>query len=102
MIAIKFHAPKDLLHFSVNITMPDGRNGLYESVLLHLNPRQFQRGGHLVLNDKMDKMWGNNVSVPLSTLPMIFGIDASTLVVQINEEGFDVFVEGAHCAGLEH
>lgn len=47
-------------------------------------------------------MWGNDLSVPLSTLPLMFGVQACTLVVQINEEGFDVFVEGQHCARLEH
>ncbi|KAL3823179.1 hypothetical protein ACHAXA_010063 [Cyclostephanos tholiformis] len=101
-IAIKFHAPKDSSRFSLNIATPDGRDGWYDNVLFHFNPRQFQRGGHLVLNDKTEKMWGNDVSVPLSTLPVMFGVDACTLVVQINEEGFDVFVEGVHCARLEH
>ena len=101
-IAVKFHAPKDSSRFSVNITTSDGRDGRYDDVLFHFNPRHFQRGGHLVLNDKTEKMWGNDVSVPLSTLPVMFGVDACTLVVQINDEGFDVFVEGVHCARLEH
>jgi hypothetical protein len=101
-VAIKFHAPKDSSRFSVNITTPDGRDGRYDDVLFHFNPRHFQRGGHLVLNDKTEKMWGNDVSVPLSTLPVMFGVDACTLVVQINGDGFDVFVEGVHCARLEH
>jgi hypothetical protein len=101
-VAIKFHTPKDSSRFSVNIATPDGRDGRYDDVLFHFNPRQFQRGGHLVLNDKTEKMWGNDVSVPLSTLPVMFGVDSCTLIVQINEEGFDVFVEGVHCARLEH
>lgn len=101
-IAVKFHAPKESSRFSVNITTSDERDGRYENVLFHFNPRHFQKGGHLVLNDKTEKMWGNDVSVPLSTLPVMFGVDACTLVVQINDEGFDVFVEGVHCARLEH
>ena len=47
-------------------------------------------------------MWGNDINVPLSTLPLIFGKTSCTLVIQINDEGFDVFVEGKHCARLEH
>lgn len=47
-------------------------------------------------------MWGNDISVPLSTLPLMFGKTSCTLIIQINEEGFDVFVEGKHCARLEH
>ena len=32
----------------------------------------------------------------------MFGKTSCTLVIQINEDGFDVFVEGTHCARLEH
>ena len=56
----------------------------------------------MVINNKIDGMWGNDLAVPLSTLPLVFGKVACTLIVQINEEGFDVFVEGVHCARLEH
>lgn len=102
-IAIKFHAPKDSTRFSLNITTPDGaRDGRFEDVLFHFNPRQFQRGGNLIINDKTATRWGNDISVPLSTMPYMFGIESCTLVVQINNDGFDVFVEGVHCARLEH
>lgn len=47
-------------------------------------------------------MWGNDINVPLSTLPLMFGKTSCTLVIQINEDGFDIFVEGTHCARLEH
>jgi hypothetical protein len=40
--------------------------------------------------------------VPLSQIPIMFGQSSSTLLVQINGEGFDIFVEGKHCARLEH
>lgn len=99
-LAIKFHAPRESSRFSINIASPN-HNG-YNSILFHFNPRQFQRGGQLVINNKVESMWGNDLSVPLSTLPVVFGKQACTLIVQINEEGFDVFVEGVHCARLEH
>ena len=99
-LAVKFSAPQESARFSVNIATAD-HNG-YDSVLFHFNPRQFQRGGQLVINSKEESMWGNDLSVPLSTLPLVFGKAACTLIVQINEEGFDVFVEGQHCARLEH
>mmetsp|Transcript_25265 Transcript_25265/g.41004 ORF Transcript_25265/g.41004 Transcript_25265/m.41004 type:complete len:603 (-) Transcript_25265:168-1976(-) len=99
-LAIKFHAPQESARFSINIATPH-HNG-YDSILFHFNPRQFQRGGQLVINNKKESMWGNDLSVPLSTLPLVFGKTACTLIVQINDEGFDVFVEGVHCARLEH
>lgn len=55
-----------------------------------------------MLNDRKEGMWGNDINVPLSTLPLMFGKVSCTLVIQIREEGFDVFVEGKHCARLEH
>ena len=42
------------------------------------------------------------VSVPLSTIPLIFGQTSCTLVIQINCEGFDVFLNETHIARLEH
>ena len=99
-IAIKFHAPEESQRFSINIAAPNNDN--YNDILFHFNPRHFQRGGQLVINDRKESMWGNDISVPLSTLPLMFGVQSCTLIVQINEEGFDVFVEGVHCARLEH
>jgi len=99
-VAIKFHAPQESSRFSINIAAPN-HNG-YDSILFHFNPRQFQRGGQLVINNKNESMWGNDLSVPLSQLPLVFGKQACTLIVQMTEEGFDVFVEGVHCARLEH
>ncbi|KAL7526074.1 hypothetical protein ACHAXR_003149 [Thalassiosira sp. AJA248-18] len=99
-IAIKFKAPEESKRFSINIATPhhDG----YNNIRFHFNPRHYQKGGQLVINDRKESMWGNDLSVPLSTLPLMFGVQACTLIVQINEEGFDVFVEGQHCARLEH
>jgi hypothetical protein len=54
------------------------------------------------VNDKQEGIWGQGINIPLSQLPLIFGQTACTLVVQINGDGFDVFVDGEHCARLEH
>mmetsp|Transcript_17233 Transcript_17233/g.27982 ORF Transcript_17233/g.27982 Transcript_17233/m.27982 type:complete len:89 (-) Transcript_17233:616-882(-) len=62
---------------------------------MHFNPRHFK-------NDHKETMWGKDIPVPLSTLPLMFDVQACTLVFQNTEEGFDVFVEGQHCARLEH
>jgi len=99
-LAIKFTAPIESSRFSINITLQNHEN--YRNVLFHFNPRQHQRGGQLVLNHKSEGMWGQGINIPLSTLPVMFGKDSSTLVVQINGDGFDVFVDGTHCARLEH
>ena len=99
-IAIKFHAPEETARFSINIAAPNHHN--YNNILFHFNPRHFKKGGQLVINDRKESMWGNDIPVPLSTLPMMFGMKAVTLIVQINEEGFDVFMEGQHCARLDH
>jgi len=99
-IAIKFHAPEESQRFSINIAAPN--NDHYNNILFHFNPRHFQRGGQLVINDRNETRWGNDLAVPLSQLPLMFGVPSCTLIIQINDEGFDVFVEGFHCARLEH
>lgn len=99
-IAIKFFAPQESSRFSINITEPDNHD--YADILFHFNPRQRQKGGQLVINDKQDGIWGQGINVPLSILPLIFGQTACTLILQINTEGFDVFLDGKHCARLEH
>lgn len=99
-VAIKFAAPKESKRFSINIAEMDHEN--YYSVLFHFNPRQFERGGQVVINDKKAGMWGSSINVPLSSLPLMFGENACTLIVQINGDGFDVYMNGTHCARLEH
>ena len=54
------------------------------------------------MNDKKEGVWGQGLNIPLSQLPLIFGQVACTLVIQINGNGFDVFIEGEHCACLKH
>jgi hypothetical protein len=100
-IGIKFKAPSDSKRFSINISVANEHNN-FDSVLFHFNPRQHQKGGQLVINDKKEGQWGQAINIPLSQLPMIFGQTTSTLVIQINSEGFDVFIEKEHCARLEH
>jgi len=99
-IAIKFVAPEESKRFSINIT--ESQNNNYADVLFHFNPRQRQKGGQLVINDKQDGIWGQGINVPLSILPLMFGQTACTLILQINGEGFDVFLDGKHCVRLEH
>ena len=99
-IAIKFMAPAESKRFSVNIAGPNHRE--YDSVVFHFNPRQFEKGGQLVLNNKQEGMWGQAVNVPLSRVPKIFGETSSSVIIQIHGDGFDVFIDGKHCARLEH
>jgi len=99
-VAVKFIAPSDSKRFSINITSENHAN--YDNVLFHFNPRQHEKGGQLVINDKQDGQWGQGLNIPLATLPLIFGQKSSTLIVQITGDGFDVFLEGKHCARLEH
>ncbi len=99
-LAVKFHAPKDSKRFSINIAAPDHDN--YYSVLFHFNPRQFEKGGQVFINDKQTGTWGQAIKIPLSTFPLMFGEISTTLIVQINGDGFDVFINNEHCARLEH
>lgn len=99
-IAIKFSAPHESKRFSINIAAPGHRD--YYDILFHFNPRARQKGGQLVINDKQEGIWGSALEVPLSTLPLMFGDHACTLVIQINGDGFDIFLDGEHCARLEH
>mmetsp|Transcript_22023 Transcript_22023/g.33909 ORF Transcript_22023/g.33909 Transcript_22023/m.33909 type:complete len:429 (-) Transcript_22023:162-1448(-) len=99
-IAIKFMAPSDSKRFSINIAHPGHDDFL--SVMFHFNPRQHERGGQIVVNDKQEGNWGQGINLPLSQVPLIFGQTSVTLVIQINGDGFDVFLDGQHCCRLEH
>uniref|UniRef100_A0A7S4AMI0 Galectin n=1 Tax=Pseudo-nitzschia australis TaxID=44445 RepID=A0A7S4AMI0_9STRA len=99
-LALKFHAPSDSKRFSFNIAGPNHND--FDSILFHFNPRQRQKGGQLVVNDKQKGTWGRAVQLPLSQVPLMFGQPSMTLMIQINGDGFDVFVEGKHVARLEH
>lgn len=103
-IAIKFAAPSESKRFSLNLNIV-GRPGhrCHGDVMFHFNPRQHRKGGQLVLNDKRQGIWGSALEIPLSMLPQtIFGSQSCTLFVQINVDGFDVFLDGTHCARFEH
>ena len=89
-----------LLFRSINIAGPS--HDEFHSVLFHFNPRQHERGGQLVVNDKQEGIWGQAISLPLSQIPLIFGQTSVTLIIQINGDGFDIFLEDKHCARLEH
>jgi len=98
-VALKFTAPRDSKRFSFNIAGPGHDD--FDSILFHFNPRK-QRGGQLVINDKQKGTWGRAVQLPLDQVPLIFGQTSVTILIQINGDGFDVFIEGKHCARLEH
>jgi hypothetical protein len=74
----------------------------FNSILFHFNPRQHERGGQLVINDKQDGIWGQAIALPLSQVPLVFGQTSVTLQIQINGDGFDIFIQDQHCARLEH
>lgn len=99
-LALKFHAPSKSRRFSFNIAGPNHND--FDSILFHFNPRQREKGGQLVVNDKQKGVWGRAVQLPLSQVPLMFGQTSSTLMIQINGDGFDVFVENKHVARLEH
>ena len=98
-VAIKFTAPSTSSRFSINIAGPNHDN--YYNVLFHFNPRQFEKGGQVVINDKQLGIWGQGINIPMSRLGLMFGQTSNTLVVQINGDGFDVILDGQHCARLE-
>jgi hypothetical protein len=85
---------------SINIAGPG--HDEFNSVLFHFNPRSMERGGQLVINDKQEGTWGQAIALPLSQVPLIFGQPSVTLIIQINGDGFDIFIEDQHCARLEH
>lgn len=101
-LAIKFAAPADAKRFSFNIASAASERDHFENILFHFNPRQRERGGQLIVNDKNDGIWGQALALPLSQVPLMFGQTACTIMIQINGDGFDIFLESKHCARLEH
>ena len=55
-----------------------------------------------MVNDKQEGIWGQAIALPLSQVPLMFGQPSITLQIQINGDGFDIFIEDKHCARLEH
>ena len=55
-----------------------------------------------MVNDKQEGIWGQSIALPLSQVPLMFGQTSVTLQIQINGDGFDIFIEDRHCARLEH
>ena len=89
-----------LFYSSINIGGPGHDD--FNTALCHFNPRHFERGGQLVINAKDNGIWGQAISLPLSQVPLMFGQTSVTLQIQINGEGFDIFIEDKHCVRLEH
>lgn len=100
MLCFGFADTSFLVFHSINIAGPDHND--FDSVLFHFNPRQFERGGQLVINDKQSGIWGQAINLPLSQVPLMFGQTSITLQIQITGDGFDIFIEDKHCARLEH
>uniref|UniRef100_A0A7S3K6B2 Galectin domain-containing protein n=1 Tax=Aureoumbra lagunensis TaxID=44058 RepID=A0A7S3K6B2_9STRA len=64
------------------------------NILLHLNARRVERGGILVLNDKLDDNWNRDDKVPLSNFPLsLFSLDNDTLIIQLHVEHNQLFVD---------
>ena len=51
-----------------------------------------------MVNDKQEGIWGQSIALPLSQVPLMFGQTSVTLQIQINGDGFDIFIEDRHCA----
>jgi len=114
-VLIRASVPSTSKRFSFNIALADTSNSnSFDNVLFHFNPRQYEKGGILVLNDKNNGTWGKAVNVPLSEVgPLIFGQQKIEIAVRISggvgrtaggTDGlyyFDVFIGDKHCARLQ-
>ena len=54
------------------------------NILCHMNPRRVERGGVLVLNDKLNDEWLRADKVPLADLPPAFGLDHKLIKLQLD------------------
>lgn len=79
---------------------PDDQNRDDPSeILVHFNPRQYDRGGRVVLNNKTEGNWGRNDTAPLREKPPMFCLDHAQYVIQVTSTGFRFIVNG-HVAGF--
>lgn len=103
-VVLKATVPSESKRFSFNIASEQHHDN-FNNILFHFNPRQHEKGGVLVLNDKTNGTWGKAVAIPLCQLPVvIFGRPRQqklTIGIQVRPAGFDVFLDGRHCARLE-
>lgn len=98
-LVIKCSVPADAKRFSFNIAAPTHDN--FCNILFHFNPRQYEHGGKVVLNDKCNGVWGRAIDIPLSEFPVVFGRQC-VFTVQMDAMGFNVFVDGKRGAHFHH
>ena len=85
---------------AVNICPPN-----YEAmgeIALHFNPRQFERGGRIVINNKAEHHWGRDERLQLGTVAPIFGLKKAQYVFQITNYGFRIMVNGHFIHFFDH
>jgi len=101
-IAFKISIPKDSTRYSINILPPSSaQSDDGSTILFHFNPRNYKGKNVLILNHRQCGDWGRFQSLPLDTLPLLFGTTIE-LVIQIRTEGFFVFVNGAFACHQNH
>ena len=90
-IDVKSQALSTSERFSFNVAAPKYRD--YFDVLFYFNPRQFEKGVMLALNDKQEGMCGHSVSAHFNSLPhFVFIKEYITLIIQISGNRCDVML----------
>jgi len=75
--------------------LPAPPSQVFDHTLLHVNPRQYWKDGMMLLNDCQGyNTWGRAVTAQLEMFPVVFGVKSAVMVVQVREEGFDLFLQG--------
>lgn len=91
-LVVTASVPPDSPSYAVNLCPAEHGGG--EEIWLHFNPRQFERGGSLVVDFKKDGEWVRGERRHLAPLPQLFGLERLQLAFHVSKDGVRVAANG--------
>eukprot|EP01084_Bolivina_argentea_P164384 285781_1 len=98
-LVMRITVPKDSTTWAINIC--PRKHDEFMNVLFHFNPRQREKGGTLIQNDRKASTWKNAEKLSLKYLPALFG-RTFDFAVQVNEDGFHTAVDTVYATTFLH
>lgn len=109
----KVTVPESSLRWSINIGPPDPyplahedpdedlSSAMWTEILCHVNPRQSTKFKGLLLNNRVEGLWGSPHHIPPTSLPRMSGVSME-LCIQVVEGGFVLLINNKCIAEFPH
>jgi hypothetical protein len=98
-LVMRLTVPQDSTTWALSIC--PNQHEEFMNVLFHFNPRQRERGGTLVQNERVSSRWSAAERTPLEYFAPLFG-RTFDLAVQVNEDGFHTAIDTKYAATFMH